>query len=55
MKSGCIPGRSSPEKPNEFVREIHTRLPVIIPEEYQHAWLSGGAGKEIVVRFRKTE
>ena len=38
-------------EPNEFVREIHTRMPVILPEEHHDAWLSGGAGKEILVPF----
>jgi hypothetical protein len=42
-------------EPNEFVREIHTRMPVIIPEEYHDAWLSGGVGKEILVLTRQTE
>ena len=32
-------------EPNEFVREIHTRMPVILPEEHHDAWLSGEAGK----------
>jgi putative SOS response-associated peptidase YedK len=36
-------------KPNEFVREIHTRMPVILPEDEFDAWLSGEAGKEILV------
>src|ERR1700736_4979668 len=30
-------------EPNEFVREIHTRMPVILPEEHHDAWLSGEA------------
>jgi putative SOS response-associated peptidase YedK len=38
-------------EPNELVREIHTRMPVILPEEHHHAWLSGEAGKEILVPF----
>jgi putative SOS response-associated peptidase YedK len=25
------------------VREIHTRMPVILPEEHHDAWLSGEA------------
>jgi putative SOS response-associated peptidase YedK len=33
-------------EPNEFVREIHTRTPVILPEEHHEAWLSGEAGLE---------
>ena len=38
-------------EPNEFVREIHTRMPVILAEEHHEAWLSGEAGKEILVPF----
>ena len=38
-------------EPNEYVREIHTRMPVILPEEHHDAWLSGEAGKEILVPF----
>ena len=38
-------------EPNEFVREIHTRMPVILPEEHHDAWLSGGAGKEVLIPF----
>jgi len=38
-------------EPNEFVREIHTRMPVILPEEHHDAWLSGEAGKEVLVPF----
>src|ERR1700688_1531176 len=38
-------------EPNEFVREIHTRMPVILPEEHHDSWLSGEAGKEILVPF----
>jgi SOS response associated peptidase (SRAP) len=38
-------------EPNEFVREIHTRMPVILPEERHDAWLSGEAGKEILFPF----
>jgi putative SOS response-associated peptidase YedK len=33
------------------VRQIHTRMPVILPEEYHQSWLSGEAGKEILVPF----
>jgi putative SOS response-associated peptidase YedK len=32
-------------EPNDFVREIHTRMPVILPEEHHDAWLSGGAAR----------
>jgi putative SOS response-associated peptidase YedK len=38
-------------EPNEFVREIHTRMPVILPEEHHDSWLSGEAGKEILVPY----
>jgi putative SOS response-associated peptidase YedK len=38
-------------EPNEFVREIHTRMPVILPEEFHETWLSGKAGKEVLVPF----
>jgi putative SOS response-associated peptidase YedK len=38
-------------EPNELVREIHTRMPVILPEDKLDAWLSGEAGKEILVPF----
>jgi putative SOS response-associated peptidase YedK len=38
-------------EPNELVREIHTRMPVILPEERYDAWLSGEAGKEVLVPF----
>ena len=34
-------------EPNEFVREIHTRMPAFCHD----AWLSGEAGKEILVPF----
>jgi putative SOS response-associated peptidase YedK len=38
-------------EPNEFVREIHIRMPVILPEEHHDAWLSGEAGNEILVPY----
>lgn len=38
-------------EPNELLREIHTRMPVILTEEVHDAWLSGEAGKEILVPF----
>ena len=38
-------------EPNQLLREIHTRMPVILPQEYYDAWLSGEAGKEILVPF----
>jgi putative SOS response-associated peptidase YedK len=33
------------------VGEIHTRMPVILPEEHHDAWLSGEAGKGILVAY----
>ena len=38
-------------EPNDLVREIHTRMPVILPEEHYDAWLAGEAGKEILTPF----
>jgi putative SOS response-associated peptidase YedK len=38
-------------EPNEFVREIHARMPIILPEEHHDSWLSGEAGKEILVPY----
>ena len=38
-------------EPNDLVREIHTRMPVILPEEHHDAWLAGEAGKEILIPF----
>jgi putative SOS response-associated peptidase YedK len=38
-------------EPKEFVREIHTRMPVILPEEHHDFSLSGEAGKEILVPY----
>jgi hypothetical protein len=40
-------------EPNEFVREIHIRMPVILPEELHDAWLSGEAAKEVWSRTRR--
>src|ERR1700722_5494631 len=39
------------EEPNEFVRQIHTRMPVALQEEHLEAWLSGEAGKEVLVPY----
>jgi putative SOS response-associated peptidase YedK len=36
---------------NKFVRQIHTRMPVILPKEHHDAWLSGEAGKEVLIPF----
>lgn len=33
------------------MREIHTRMPVILPEDQLDAWLSGEAGKGILVPY----
>jgi putative SOS response-associated peptidase YedK len=33
------------------VARIHTRMPVILPEEDHEAWLSNQAGKEVLVPF----
>jgi putative SOS response-associated peptidase YedK len=38
-------------EPNDLVREIHTRMQVILPEEHHDAWLVGEAGKEILTPF----
>jgi putative SOS response-associated peptidase YedK len=38
-------------EPNEFLAQIHTRMPVIPPEEHHDSWLSGEAGKEILVPY----
>jgi putative SOS response-associated peptidase YedK len=38
-------------EPNELIREIHTRMPVILPESVFDAWLSGDAGKEILAPY----
>jgi putative SOS response-associated peptidase YedK len=42
-------------EPNELIREIHTRMPVILPEVLFDAWLSGEAGKEILVPYPADE
>ena len=38
-------------QPNELVAEIHTRMPVILPPETHEWWLTGEAGKEILLPF----
>jgi putative SOS response-associated peptidase YedK len=38
-------------EPNDLIREIHTRMQVILPEDKLDAWLSGEAGKEIPVPY----
>jgi putative SOS response-associated peptidase YedK len=42
-------------EPNNLVREIHIRMPIILPEEHHDAWLSGEAGKEVLVRSRQSK
>ncbi len=36
---------------NELVAQIHTRMPVILPEEHREAWLRNQAGKEVLVPY----
>ncbi len=38
-------------QPNELVAEIQTRMPIILPPETHDGWLTGEAGKEILVPF----
>jgi putative SOS response-associated peptidase YedK len=42
-------------EPNESVAEIHTRMPVILPPETHDRWLSGEAGKEVLLPFPAQE
>jgi putative SOS response-associated peptidase YedK len=42
-------------EPNELVREIHSRMPVILPLEYQEGWLIGAAGKEVLTPYPAEE
>jgi putative SOS response-associated peptidase YedK len=35
-------------EPNDFVREVHDRMPVILEEKNFEAWLSGEAGTELL-------
>src|SRR5258707_7332150 len=42
-------------QPNEFVAEIHTRMPVILPPETHDRWLLGEAGKEVLRPFPAKE
>ena len=37
------------------MREIHTRMPVTLPEDKLDVWLSGEAGKEILVPYPADE
>ncbi len=41
-------------QPNELVAEIHTRMPVILPPENHERWLTGEAGKEILLLSAQT-
>jgi putative SOS response-associated peptidase YedK len=36
-------------EPNEFVAEVHDRMPALLQKDQFQAWLSGGAGKEILL------
>jgi putative SOS response-associated peptidase YedK len=36
-------------EPNEFVAEVHDRMPVSVQNEQFQPWLSGEAGKEILL------
>jgi putative SOS response-associated peptidase YedK len=38
-------------RPNELVAQIHTRMPVMLPQETHDPWLTGEAGKEILLPF----
>jgi hypothetical protein len=40
-----------PKSRNFAIRQIHTGTRVILPEEQLDAWLSGEAGKEILVPY----
>jgi len=46
--NGCAPVQSSRESRMSLCGEIHTRMPVVLPEEHHEAWLSGKAGKEVL-------
>ena len=35
----------------ELVAQIHTRMPVILGEDYREAWLTNQAGKEVLVLY----
>ncbi len=35
-------------EPNEFVAEVHDRMPVLLTEKQFEPWLSGAAGVEIL-------
>ena len=36
-------------KPNNFVAEVHDRMPVLLTEKNFEPWLSGGAGTELLL------
>jgi putative SOS response-associated peptidase YedK len=42
-------------EPNDLVGQIHTRMPVILPQETHEKWLSGESGKEILRPFPAKE
>jgi putative SOS response-associated peptidase YedK len=35
-------------EPNEFVAEVHDRMPVLLAEKDYEPWLSGSAGLELL-------
>jgi putative SOS response-associated peptidase YedK len=35
-------------EPNDFVREVHDRMPVLLEPDQFTAWLDGSAGKEVL-------
>jgi putative SOS response-associated peptidase YedK len=35
-------------KPNDFVAEVHDRMPVLLTEDQFTPWLSGEAGREVL-------
>jgi putative SOS response-associated peptidase YedK len=37
--------------PNELVKAIHKRMPVIVAPEFYESWLNGSAGKEILIPY----
>ena len=39
-------------EPNDLVREIHTRMPVILPDDKLDAWLSGEACRVLKIPSR---
>ena len=41
-------------EPNRFVAEVHDRMPVLLQPDQFDAWLSGKAGKEMLVPAPET-